>query len=160
MEQAYAAIGRAVAFAQIFETALIPIFEFFKMQTEPGYIEKIDGYLPAGAFKVPVKNIIKALSVKGNIAPDLETRLNSYVEDRHALIHRWVQQYGWPVDNDAAGFAPIVELANRVENDAKELTRLFVNYMIKFSEPEWTGANAEDYKARMAAIFLRAHIAE
>ena len=46
MEQAYAAIGRAVAFAQIFETALIPIFEFFKMQTDPGYLEKTGGYVP------------------------------------------------------------------------------------------------------------------
>lgn len=160
MEQAYAAIGRAVAFAQIFETALIPIFEFFKMQTELGYIEKTGGYLPAGAFKVPVKNIIKALSAKGDIAPDLEARLNSYVEDRHLLIHRWVQQNGWPADNDAAGFAPIVELANRVEREAKELARLLAGYMVSFGEPEWAAANAEDYKARMAAIFHRAHLKE
>jgi len=160
MEQAYAAIGRAVAFAQIFETALIPIFEFFKMQTEPGYLEKTDGYLPAGVFKVPVKNIIKALSAKDNIASDLESRLNSYVEDRHLLIHRWVQQNGWPDHNDAAGFAPIVELANRVEREAKELTRVFAGYMVKFGEPEWACANAEDYKARMAAIFHHAHLEE
>ena len=45
MENAYTAIGRAVFYAQIFETALVPIFEFFKMQAEPGYAEKTGGYL-------------------------------------------------------------------------------------------------------------------
>jgi hypothetical protein len=33
MQEAYAAIGRAVFAAQRFETALVPIFEFFKLQT-------------------------------------------------------------------------------------------------------------------------------
>src|SRR6267154_2940767 len=129
MEQAYAAIGRAVAFAQIFETVLIPIFEFFKVQTELGYFEKTSGYISDDAFKVPVKKVIKALSAKSNIAPDLEDRLNSYVEDRHVLIHRWFRENGWPADNDVVGFAPIIELANRVESEARELTRLFAGYM-------------------------------
>jgi hypothetical protein len=71
MEHAYSAIGRAVFAAQLFETALIPIFEFFKMQTEPGYLEKTGGYLPAGAFKIPIKNVVKALSAKGNSVPPL-----------------------------------------------------------------------------------------
>lgn len=157
MEKAYAAIGRAVVFAQIFEAALIPIFEMFKMQTEPKYLEKTGGYIPAGSFKVPVKSVIKTLSSKGNIAPDLETRLNSYVEDRHVLIHRWFQEHGWPTDNDAAGFAPIVELASRVESEARELSRLFAGYMVKFAEPKWAAANGDDYKTRMEAIFHRAH---
>ena len=160
MEHAYTAIGRAVASAQIFETVLIPIFEFFKMQTEPGYLEKTGGYVTAGAFKVPFKNIIKRLSENGEIAPDLETRLNSYIEDRHRLIHRWFQENGWPAENDAVGFAPIIELANRVEREAKKLTRLFAGYVARFSEPEWSAANTEDYKARMAAIFQSAHIVE
>jgi len=158
MEQAYAAIGRAVAFAQIFETALIPIFEFFKMQTDPRYLEKTGGYVPAGAFKVPAKNVIKALSAKGDIAPDLEARLNSYVEDRHVLIHRWVQENGWPAENDSTGFAPIVELANRVEHEARALTRLLTGYMVQFAEPEWAAANGEDYKVKMAVMFQRAHM--
>jgi hypothetical protein len=86
MEQAYSAIGRAVFAAQLFETVLIPIFEFFKMQTEPGYIEKTGGYIPVGAFKVPIKNVVKALSSKGSIASDLEERLNLFVEERTSLF--------------------------------------------------------------------------
>lgn len=158
MEQAYTAIGRAVASAQIFETVLVPIFEFFRMRTEPGYLEKTDGFVSAGAFKVPVKNIIKALSVKGDIAADLETRLTSYVEDRHLLVHRWFQANGWPAEDDAVGFAPIIELANRVEHEAKDLTRLFAGYMVKFVYPESTDADGENFKARMATIFHRAHL--
>lgn len=158
MEQAYAAIGRAVASAQIFETVLTPIFECFKMQTKPGYREKTGGYVSAGTFKVPIKNIIKALSAKGDIAPDLEGRLNAYVEDRHLLVHRWFQEKGWPAENDTTGFGPIIELANRVEREARELTLLFASYMVKFAEPEWAAANGESYKERMAAVFHRAHI--
>lgn len=158
MEQAYAAIGRAVFAAQMFETALIPIFEGFRMYTEPGYLEKTGGCLPAGAFKIPIKNVIKALAEKGSIASDLETRLSAYVEDRHLLIHRWLQERGWPVENDATGFIPIIELANRVEQEAKELARQLVGYMVKFAEPEWATANADEYKARMANIFRRAHL--
>ena len=158
MEKAYAAIGRAVAFSQIFETALIPIFEMFKMQTEAGYLERTGGHIGAGRFKVPVKNVVKILSAEGDIAPDLEARLNSYVEDRHALIHRWFQEHGWPADNDAPGFAPIVELANRVESEARELSRLFAGYMVSFAAPESAVATGDDYKARMAAIFHRAHM--
>lgn len=158
MEKAYAAIGRAVAFSQIFETALIPIFEMFKMQIESGYLEKTGGHIRAGAFKVPVKNVIKILSSKGDIAPDLEVRLNSYLEDRHTLIHRWFREHGWPADNDAPGFAPIIELANRVESEARELSCLFAGYMVKFVEPEWAAATGDDFKARMAAIFHRAHM--
>jgi hypothetical protein len=153
-----AAIGRAVLAAQIFETALVPIFEFFKMQTEPGYLEKTGGYVRAGTFKVPVSNIVKALSEHGNIAPDLEARLTAYINDRHTLIHRWVLEHGWPDEHDAASFAPIVELANRVEQEAKQLTRQIVGYVVKFSDPTWASSNEAEYRERMAQLFQRAHL--
>lgn len=158
MEHAYAAIGRAVFAAQLFETVLVPIFEFFKMQTDPGYLEKTDGYIPAGAFKVPVKSIVNALSTKGSIAPDLEERLSKYIEDRNTLIHRWIKERGWPDENDANGFAPIVELANRVEREAKWLTSSFAGYMVKFNDPDWVAEHGDEYKERMAELFHRAHI--
>src|SRR5450756_1689742 len=104
MERVYAAIGRAVFAAQVFETTLIPLFEFFKMHTEPGYLEKTGGYVRPEVLKVPVTAIVKALAARGSIAPELEERLTKYAEDRHTLIHRWVQQHGWPADDDAMGF--------------------------------------------------------
>lgn len=158
MEQAYAAIGRAVFAAQDLETVLIPIFEFFKMQTEPGYLEKTSGYVSAGAYKIPIKNVVKYLSERGSIAPDLEARLAAYVDARHLLVHRWVQQHGWPADDDAQAFGPIVELAGRVEREAKELTRQFASYIVKYAHPEWAAAHEAEYKARMKELFQRAHI--
>jgi hypothetical protein len=103
MEFAYAAIGRAVVAAQIFETTLVPIFEFFKIHTKSEYLEETGGYLSAGMFKVPITSIVKTLESDGHIAPDLKARLTDYAEDRHTLIHCWVQQHGWPDDNDLPG---------------------------------------------------------
>ena len=158
MEHAYTAIGRAVFAAQLFETALIPIFESFKMHTQLGYLEKTQGFLPAGAFKTSITNVIKALSEKGNIAPDLEVRLLSYINDRNLLIHRWIQERGWPADNDLVGFAPIIELANHVEQEARELARQITRYVVKYADPDWSKEHADEYKARMADVFHRAHI--
>jgi hypothetical protein len=158
MEFAYAAIGRAVVAAQMFETALVPIFEFFKIQTEPGYLEETGGRISAGSFKFPVANIVKALADRGNIASDLEARLTNYVEDRNTLIHRWVLQHGWPDANDAAGFDPIVELANRVLREAQQLTQQLAGYVLRFSEPAWLSEHGDEYKERMAQLFHRAHL--
>jgi len=144
MEQAYAAIGRAVFAAQLFETVFVVIFEAFKMHTEPGYPEETGGYITAGAFKFPIKAIVNDLTAKASIAPDLEARLTAYTEDRNLLIHRWFQQHGWPADNDADEVAPIVELANRVEVEAKNLAQQFAGYMVKFASPTLSAPNADD----------------
>ena len=158
MNVAYAAIGRAVLEAQVLETALIPIFEFFKMQTEPGYLEKTGGFVSAGAFKVPVKNVIKYLSERGSIAPDLEARLTQYVESRRLLIHRWVQLHGWPDESDARAFEPVIALASSVEREAHELTTQFAGYMVKYASPEWAAGDELAYAQKMSELFHRAHL--
>jgi hypothetical protein len=160
MEHAYAAIGRAVVAAQMFETALVSVFEFFKMHTKLGYLEKSGGYVSAGAFKVPIKSIVNMLSQQGDIAPDLEDRLTAYTEDRHVLIHRWTQQHGWPADGDVNGFVPVINLANRVNQEARDLTCLFVGYILKFSGPDGANMEPEDYKLRIAAMFKCVHLDE
>ena len=160
MKDAYAAIGRAVVAAQLFETTLIPIFEFFKMHTKPGYLEKTAGYVSAGAFKVPIKSIVNILSEHGDIAPDLEERLTAYAEDRHILIHRWIQQHGWPADEDVNGFVPIIDLANRVNQEARDLTRLFVGYILKFATPDGAEIEPDDRKLKIAEMFKRVHVRE
>ena len=84
--------------------------------------------------------------------------VSTYIEDLHTLLHRWVQKHGWPDDSDAEGFALIMKLANRVEQEAKDLTRAFAGYVIKFGNPEWAAAHGEEYKAQMAKPFHEAHI--
>lgn len=102
MQNPYAAIGRAVLTAQAFETAIVPIFELFKVHVEAGYLEKTGGRMPEGAFKVPLRNMLKELAKRGGIAPELETQLDAFIEDRHTLIHRCIQTYGWPDEADEA----------------------------------------------------------
>lgn len=153
MEAAYAAIGRAVFAAQLFETALIPIFEMFKMNTVSGYLEETGGHIQAGTFKTPPRNVVKALAKTGSIAPDLEARLNAYIDDRNLLIHHWYLQHGWPETDDPAGFVPIVQLANRVKASAKDLTRLLTGYMLRYSD-------APDFREKVAEIFRQAHFEE
>ncbi|AOK51695.1 hypothetical protein WT15_20530 [Burkholderia stagnalis] len=154
----YVAIGRAVMMAQTFETAMVPIFELFKIHMDPGYHAKTGGYIPEGAFKAPMKNILKELAKRGSVAPELEAQIDAFIESRHKLIHRCIQTYGWPDDSDDAGFAPIVELAGKVEEAARSLTRAIVGYVVVYAAPEWAAANPDEYKAKMAGIFQHAGV--
>lgn len=156
MQEAYAAIGRAVFFAQLFETALIPIVEGFKMHNVPGYLEKTEGYISAGTYMAPIMNVIKALSAGNSIPIDLEERLRRYVKNRNALIHSSIRDNGLPEENDAEGFSPYIQLANQVEAEAKQLTQIFAGYLIKIASPE----HAHEYEEAMAHFFHRAHIDE
>ncbi len=158
MEKAYAAIGKAVFASQMLEAATIPLFELYKMNTQEGYFQKTNGCLPQGAFKNPIKNILKALSAEQKIAPELEDRFSKYLEDRHTLIHRWLQEKGWPDDGDELGFRPIIELAKKVESEAKELTKVLVGYVIRYGNPDMQEEQRSEYGERMRNLFLRAHI--
>lgn len=157
MDIAYTAVGRAVLATQMLETALVPILEMHRLHAEPGRLTETGGYLSAGAFKVPVSNIVKLLVEKGAIAPDLEERLNAYVQDRHLLIHRWIQERGLPDERSPKDFLLLAEFAVRVEREARELTRMLVGYVVKHGEPTWAEANPEEHSRRMAELFQRAH---
>jgi hypothetical protein len=157
MEQAYAAVGRAIVAAQIFETALVPIFELHRVHTEPDRLSETKGYLSAGAFKMPVTNIVKFLSSRGSIAPDLEARLHSYIQDRHLLVHRWLHENPLPLESEPETMLPLMEHAQKVEREATDLARLIVGYVVKYAEPEWAASNPEDFSAKMAALFRGAH---
>jgi hypothetical protein len=158
MEIMHAAVGRAVIAAQVFEATLAALFEFFRMQSEPEYLQESGGILTSGAFKVPVKNMVRTLAEKGSVAPDLEVRLSQYVEDRHTLVHRWMLQNGWPEENDPDGWKPFADLAVRVETEAKFLTRSLLGYVLKYAEPEWANSHATEYRERMRLLFHRAHL--
>jgi hypothetical protein len=154
MDQAYAAVGRAIVAAQIFETVLVPIFELHRIHTEPGRLDQTRGFLSAGAFKVPVANLIKILRDRGGIAPDLEARLSTYVEDRHLLVHRWVQENPLPDDQDPATLLPLMEHALKVEREANELARIIVGYVLKYGG---SAADPDEFSTKMATMFQAAH---
>lgn len=156
MDVAYTAVGRAIIAAQTLETALVPILELHRVHSEPDRLSRTGGYLSAGAFKVPVSSMVKLLAERGSIAPNLENRLSAYVEDRHLLVHRWIQVHGIP--ESKADFIALAKHALRVAQEAHDLTQIFVRYVLKYAEPEWAAANLEEYKARMARLFQEAHV--
>ena len=157
MEQAYAAVGRAIVAAQIFETELVPIFELHRVHAEPDRLSETKGYLSAGAFKMPITNIVMFWNSRGSIASNLEARLHSYIQDRHLLVHRWLHENPLPLDCDPETMRPLMEHAQKVEHEATELARLIVGHVVKYGEPEWAASNPEEFSAKMAALFRPAH---
>ena len=157
MDKAYEAVGRAIVAAQIFETVLIPIVELHRVHTEPSRLGHTKGCISAGAFKVPVANIVKFLHDRGSIAPDLETRLTAYIRDRHLLVHRWVQENPLPIDQEPETLVPLMEHAARVEREANDLARIFVGYVLKYAEPTWSTAHPDEFRSKMIALFHGAH---
>jgi hypothetical protein len=156
VEQAYTAIGRAVASAQRFETILIWIFDLYKMVTDDDYLDQWEGEFPPRAMKQRTSDLLKALKAKGHIAPDLEQRLTDYLDDRHTLIHRWMAEHGWPRRDDIAGFTPIIALAHRVQTEANFLTKAFVRYVDK---QKLEGVeDLEEYAGKIEKLFQRAHL--
>ncbi|WP_232338772.1 hypothetical protein [Burkholderia cenocepacia] len=120
MEQAYAAIGRAAIAMQMFEVAFVSIHEGFKMMNDEAYREATGGFITPEKYKTATANVVKVLSQRGQIAADLEDRLNTLIDRRNELLHRWILHKGWPAndDNDAASYAEVMQLAEWVHAEA------------------------------------------
>lgn len=157
MQATFAAIGRAVFFAQIFETSLIQVFEIFKKNTDEKYLEAEGSAVSASKFKFPIVNVIKFLSSAEKISPKLQKRLEEYVEDRHVLIHRYVHQNGLPDLADEQSFAGMVELANRVESEARSLSLDLIGYLMSRLESVTENpGDAEWFRQQIGEIFTQA----
>lgn len=152
---AYAGVGQAVLAGQHFETILIVIFEVFKMETDPDYRKGTGGYVLDEKFKTVVANVVRVLRERGSIAPDLENRITSYIDDRNLLVHRWVRLHGWPSMDDPESIQRLLELAGRLTNEARDLGRILVNYVLKYGAGSKT---RDELQQRMAETFQRAHL--
>ena len=137
MEQAYAAIGRAVIALQIFEVAFVSIHEGFKMISDPAYREATGGIIEESRFKNATANVVKVLSQHGQIAVDLEERLNTLIDRRHELVHRWFLRHGWPDndDRDPNTYAEVIRLAEWIRTEANAITHMMAGYMLKHARP-------------------------
>jgi hypothetical protein len=160
MEQAYAAIGRAVIAMQMFEIVFVSIHEGFKMVTDPAYLKATGGMIEPEKYKTATANVVKVLSKRGQIATDLEDRLNSLIDRRNELMHRWVLHKGWPAtdDNDPASYAGVMELAEWVRIEANAITQLMIGYMLKQLHPDEHEKDPEAYANAMAELFHKLHL--
>lgn len=150
---AHLAIGRAVCASQDFEVVLLVSFETFRMISEPEYLELTKGAIEPIRFKNPAKNLVKFLSERNNIAPELEVQINELLEDRHTVIHRWSRENGFADADDEEHWRKYEALALKVEAESRRISRLLLSYILKWAEPEWAGANHDEYVNRMKQLF-------
>jgi hypothetical protein len=150
------AVGRAVLFAQVFETMVSICFQLLGM-LETGTSTLID----STHFKVPTRNLVKALAQDNNIAPEFEDQINDLIEKRHQLVHRWYQENGLPSEEDTAHIAKLIELAFEVEQNSKRISGLLAGYIVRWGRmhPE-QNVRADPERSRLLALFQRAHLGD
>jgi len=155
MEHAYAAIGRAVIAMQLFEVTFVSIHEGFKMVNDDAYRQATGGIITLRKYKEATANVVKKLKEEGNIAENLETRINTLIEKRHQLMHRWFLQHGWPWPdtNKLEDYALVIELADYIRVEANALTHMMAGYMVKHADPASVEKDPEAYRRAMAELF-------
>ena len=150
---AFAEVGHAIHVAQSFEMVLAQLFEFFKMQEDKSYALKTGGFVAPGAYKAPLRNLLKRLQERGQVEPTFATRLDQYIEARHVLVHRWVLQNGPAVPDDVAHWEALARHAKSVTVDAEYLMDYLLRYVLKYADPAWAETHPDEYKRRMANLF-------
>ena len=153
IDAAHIGIGRAVCACQDFEAILLVSVELFRMVTEPEYRELTQGHIAPSKFKTPTKNLLKHLSERNNIAPELEAQISMLLEDRHKVIHRWTIENGGANAENTEYWRAYGDFALKVEAEAKRITLLLLSYLLKWAEPDWAAANNDEYLARMKQLF-------
>ncbi|WP_322104043.1 hypothetical protein [Paraburkholderia sp. J41] len=162
MEQAYEAIGRAVIAMQMFEVTFVSIHEGFKMLTDEVYRKTSGGMIDEKKYKTASANVVKTLRDGGQIATDLEERLNTLIERRNELMHRWFIHHGWPwpETNNAADYTPVIELAEWIKTEANAITHMMAGYMVQHAHPQAHEKDPDAYRQAMAELFHKLHVQE
>jgi len=156
LTQMHEAIGRAVLWAQMFETVFAVCFELLGM-LETGVSNSID----PKRFKIPTRNLIKALAMANNIAPEFEGQINNLIEKRHLLVHRWYHDNGLPGEGNTEHISRLIQLAHEVEQNSKRISALLAGYIV-----HWGRLNpaqnvmADVERTRLLALFQRAHLGD
>ena len=156
LTQMHEAVGRAVLWAQMFETVFAVCFELLGM-VETGVSNLID----PKRFKVPTRNLIKELAVANNIAPEFEGQINDLIEKRHLLVHRWYHENGLPGEGNTEHISRLIQLAHEVEQNSKRISGLLAGYIVhwgRLNPAQNVMADAE--RTRLLALFQRAHLGD
>lgn len=151
------AIGRAVLWAQMFETVFVVCIELVGIMRG-----KTNALINPNRFKVPTRNLIKELSAANNIAPELEAQINELVEKRHLLVHRWFQENGLPGEESTIEIGRLARLANEVEENSKRISGLLAGYVVRWGKinPERQAHLTDVERNRLLGLFRRAHLGD
>jgi hypothetical protein len=133
----YQAVGLATISSQIFEKVFVVIVRFAVKQDDAHSFDEIKSVETATAFKQPTKALLKEISGNAHIE-QLEERISQLIEDRHRVIHRLVDEGGWPGPCTDSQRREILELCARVRSESialnEALTPLMASWVSRFPE--------------------------
>jgi hypothetical protein len=135
----YQAVGLATLGSQIFEKVFVVTVRFAVMQDDVHSFDGIKSVETAKAFKQATTALLKQISGSVHIA-QLEERISQLLEDRHRVIHRLVDEGGWPGPCTDAQRGEILDLCARVRSESVALSEalapLMAGWVSRFPEIE------------------------
>lgn len=133
----YQAVGLATISAQIFEKVFVVIVRFAVKQDDVYSFEGIKSFETAKAFKQATMSLLNEISGSAHIDL-LEDRISQLIDDRHRVVHRLVDEGGWPGLCTDAQRREILELCARVRSESialnEALTPIMASWVNRFPE--------------------------
>ena len=148
-----ASIGKAVLAAQYFEQWLVCAYYHMRIVTEEEFSLTDAQLSDYRLFKNPTKNLIKALAERSQIDPQLESRINGLLEQRHTVVHRWFLLNGSPTAHTPESWDKLAAVAESVASEAMELSFLLLSHMGEGLRQRIAGEDPEQVKKHTAQLF-------
>ena len=127
------AVGLATMSSQVFEKVFVLAARFAFKQPGAKTIEDIVPVKSATAFKQPVIALLKeipgALPTQG-----LEDRITALIEKRHRVIHRLVEETGWPGNVADEKRQHIHQLCADVVSESNLLAAIFIGFLVDWMD--------------------------
>ncbi|KTC18430.1 hypothetical protein AO391_03130 [Pseudomonas marginalis ICMP 9505] len=131
----YQAVGLATIGSQIFEKVFVVAVRFAIKQDNVHSFDQLRTVEAAKAFKQPAKALLDQVSGHAQIE-HLAERILRLIEDRNRVVHRLVDEGGWPGPCTDAQRREILELCTRVRFESvalnEELAPLMANWVSRF----------------------------
>lgn len=158
LSKAHEAIGRAVWMCQTFETVVVVCIELVRRYKQIVAGEKVDGLIDRKRFKVATTNLMKELLSSNDIDPVFKSRIDSLLDRRHTLVHRWFLENGWPGDDDTVELERIFSFAVEIETEAREITQALLSSVVRWASRGFQGQEEEMHARReIVQLFKNAH---
>jgi hypothetical protein len=137
----YKVIGLATMSSQVFEKVFVLAARFAFKQPNARTIEDVVPVKSTTAFKQPVKALLK--EINGAVpTQELEDRISALIEKRHRVVHRLVEETGWPGNVAKEQHQHIHQLCTEVISESNFLASVLANLLSEWMEkfPELRGA--------------------
>lgn len=152
-DQVHASIGKAVLAAQYFEQWMVTAYYQLRLIAEQDFKLSEEQLSDHRVFRVPTKNLLKALSEKSQISSDFENRINSLLEQRHIIVHRWFLINGYPSAQTEEKWRELGLLAEFVSREANELSFLLLTALRNCLGQNIAGAPRDELERELLRAF-------